>query len=913
MMIQVFSDGRVSLVQYTNKSYGAVFYGLQTNSNVKFRVNWEGKLFPTVDQQCGTGCFVSNDTCLCGTNASSTVVFTNPKVIPEVSDILNQLHIGAPNPAMFDNGTYSVFFQDLSRGLIVYVDSTRSFNEKTIFEIRSARGSRIRYLANLKAAVKVGNQYQFRNPPNFIQHEEPTRKDVEYEIDAVLKHLLHHSNTGPFIAKFMINRFVTSNPSPAYIEVVAEAFMSGSYMGIGAGITGDLSATIAAVLLHRESLSSAIKSDVSHGRFQEPLMKVLQLMRALEAVPKNNREIALTNLVEFLSQQPYAAPSVFNFFKPNFQPVGSLVTTGLYAPESELLTSPRIMAFLDSFMSLIEYGGTDCYSLVTSNIPSAGVCANFKSNPTLASAYTGVDLSISNITSGLSSHQIVEQLSTLLTGGRLNVHRKNIMVQAWEDINSTYSKLYNGNQTLSRLKATKSAIQLLAVAPEFQVSSMAQPRNVSRKSSQQTGTYNDTEYKAIVYIFLLGGMDSWKLLTPHSGCGSFNLYQQYLQIRTASNTLPLNDMLVIDSTNGPQQPCQKFGVHPNAPFLKQLYNASEAAFITNIGTLVEPLNIDQWRKRSKQRPVGLFAHDVQQLVQMNMDASSLKSKGILGRIQDELTRQGVSAAGYSVTGSFSKALEGDAGVSTTQQIINSATGIRVFDQNNVTAITPYMRNLTQSVTDSMFSDTWNDLVQNCVDQSAFMKSTLQDTVLDGAFNYSNIAAQFGYVSRVVASREKLKVNRQMFNVELNGFDTHGSFTTVDTLLKMLDTALSEFVAEMKKKGVWDKMTIVVASDFARTLRSNGAGTDHAWGGNSFIAGGSVKGGKILGQYPSNFAEGGDLNIGNGILLPTTPWEAMWNAVGLWFGVGDNAMNTILPNRRNFLNGSLLFSRDTLFN
>jgi len=912
MKVQVFTDGRVSLVQFANATYQPPIYGLQPNSEVKFRVNWQGKVYPTVDQQCGVVCAVFNKSCLCDTNAISTVVYTNSKNIPDLSDILSQLQIGAPNPEMFDSGTYTVFYKDLNRGLIIHVDSTGGFNEKTIFEVRSIQGSRVRYFANLKAIVKIGNKFQFRNPPNFMQHDEPTRRDVEYEIDAVLEHLLHHSNTAPFIARFMINRFVTSNPSPAYVEVVADAFISGSYMGIGSGISGDMSATIAAVLLHRESLSPSIKSDLSHGKFHEPLMKVIHLMRALEAIPKNNREVALTNLVDFIAQQPYAAPSVFNFFQPNFKPVGSLVTTGLNAPESQLLTSPRIIAFVNSFLSLVEFGGTECFSVVSSDIPSAGACANFKKNASLATAYTGVNLSIANITSGLTSSQIVDQLSTLLTGGRLNVQRKKVFVEAWENINSTYAEIFNGNKNLSTLKATKSAIQLFAVTPEFQITSMANPRNVSRKSIPPVGSYKASEYKAIVYLFLIGGMDSWRLLTPHSGCGNFDLYQQYLQMRSANNTVSLNDMLVINvPSKGPKQPCTKFGLDPNAPFLQQMYNSSEAALITNIGTLVEPLTNEQYKQRTRRRPLGLFAHDVQQAVQMNMDSTSLSSKGILGRIHDHFTQRGISASSYSLTGSFSRALEGEAGVSTTQQIVNSVSGIRTFDENNFTAIAPYARNLTLRVTDSMISDTWNDLLQNSVDQSASLKSILAEADIDGAFNSSTIASQFGYVARAVASRELLNVNRHMFNIELGGFDTHASFTTFGQLLKSVDTALSEFVAEMKKQGVWDKVTVVVASDFARTLRSNGLGTDHAWGGNSFVAGGSLKGGQILGKYPSNFAEDGEVNIGNGILLPTTPWEALWNAVGLWFGVNQNAMNTVLPNRANF-NSSHLFSRDTLF-
>ena len=68
-----------------------------------------------------------------------------------------------------------------------------------------------------------------------------------------------------------------------------------------------------------------------------------------------------------------------------------------------------------------------------------------------------------------------------------------------------------------------------------------------------------------------------------------------------------------------------------------------------------------------------------------------------------------------------------------------------------------------------------------------------------------------------------------------------------------------------------------------------------------MVGGSVKVGQMLGQYPSNFSSG-PLHLGNGILLPTTPWEALWNGLGQWFGVEEKSLNSVLPNRPNFLNG-----------
>ena len=92
----------------------------------------------------------------------------------------------------------------------------------------------------------------------------------------------------------------------------------------------------------------------------------------------------------------------------------------------------------------------------------------------------------------------------------------------------------------------------------------------------------------------------------------------------------------------------------------------------------------------------------------------------------------------------------------------------------------------------------------------------------------------------------LKSNRDVFVAKIGGFDTHSDATaTLATLLGDINDALASFVAEMQLQGVWDDVTVIASSEFGRTLVSNGLGTDHAWGGNCFVAGGSVRGGACL--------------------------------------------------------------------
>jgi uncharacterized protein (DUF1800 family) len=103
-----------------------------------------------------------------------------------------------------------------------------------------------------------------------------------YETESLLDHLATHPNTPPFIAHRLIQRFVSSNPSPRYVEAVANAFTSGSYDVFGAGKHGDMAATIAAVLLDREARTPVLDADSSHGTVREPLLKIMSVLRSLE-------------------------------------------------------------------------------------------------------------------------------------------------------------------------------------------------------------------------------------------------------------------------------------------------------------------------------------------------------------------------------------------------------------------------------------------------------------------------------------------------------------------------------------------------------------------------------------------------------------------------------------------------------
>ena len=102
---------------------------------------------------------------------------------------------------------------------------------------------------------------------------------------------------------------------------------------------------------------------------------------------------------------------------------------------------------------------------------------------------------------------------------------------------------------------------------------------------------------------------------------------------------------------------------------------------------------------------------------------------------------------------------------------------------------------------------------------------------------------------------------------------------------------------MKSLGMWDKVTVVVGSEFGRTLTSNGKGTDHGWGGHTFLMGGQVRGGVIHGEYPRSLGTDHELNAGRGRVIPTTSWESVWHALGQC--LLRRSLHRVLPSLKNF--------------
>jgi uncharacterized protein (DUF1800 family) len=182
---------------------------------------------------------------------------------------------------------------------------------------------------------------------------EQASADPEASLRAALDRLFSHPNVGPFIGKQLIQRMVTSNPSPAYVARVASAFNDN-----GSGVRGDMKAVIRAVLLDPEA-RSPLAGATDYGKLREPVLRIAHWLRAFGAQSASGRFLIgnTDNPNSSLGQTPMRSPSVFNFYRPGYVPPNTdIAAAGLVAPEMQITHESSVAGYLNTLRSVISSG-----------------------------------------------------------------------------------------------------------------------------------------------------------------------------------------------------------------------------------------------------------------------------------------------------------------------------------------------------------------------------------------------------------------------------------------------------------------------------------------------------------------------------------------------------------------------------
>lgn len=432
-------------------------------------------------------------------------------------------------------------------------------------------------------------------------------------------------------------------------------------------------------------------------------------------------------------------------------------------------------------------------------------------------------------------------------------------------------------------------------------------------AGEQARSTNADDYKALVCILQAGGNDSFNMLAPKGDTE----YAQYSDTRGGTDRnaggIALTQDSIIELSNVSGDHNRRLGVNPGMQALADLYEAGDLAFIANVGTLIKPIaNRDEYRNNSSLRPPGLFSHsDQQEQWQTSIANSRQEALGWGGKVADMLNQLNTDQL-ISMNISLSGKNLFQSGQNVVEYTINNSslggvgfetypTWWREFNLMN-TLRENTVKNLSGDVYNNIFKETMGGLTKQTIEVQERFATALQnagDFTTD--FPNNGFSRNLEQIAKVISINEALNVKRQIFFVSIGGWDNHNEvIVTQQNNLSTVSTGIAAFVNAIKEVGLEDKVTTFTVSDFARTLSSNGRGSDHAWGGNTMVAGGAVNGKKVYGSYPDLHIDGNPLNTdGRGRLIPTTSVDALFAELAIWFGVPKSRLGEIFPNLSEF--------------
>lgn len=414
-------------------------------------------------------------------------------------------------------------------------------------------------------------------------------------------------------------------------------------------------------------------------------------------------------------------------------------------------------------------------------------------------------------------------------------------------------------------------------------------------------------YRAIVCLFLAGGSDSHNWVVPTDATG-------YAQYTAARRELAWAQAKLQPLTNSGQAAGRSFGMPEELAPLRAWYESGRAGIVANVGPLQRPITLAEY-KAGTAVPAKLFSHNDQQSTWQSLSPEGARS-GWGGRMGDLLMSANqqplftaVQAAGNAVFLSGSSVVQYQVGA-------NGPLAARALGSSWVhgssTAGNVLKRTLASNG-DSPLHAEYTRVMQRAI---------AADTMLDAAFANANVPAipttpimpggtatlandglakQLRVVAQMIAAGQTLGMRRQVFMVSMGGFDTHANqMRDQPVLMARVAQGIDYFMQAMNTMGMLDNVTLFTASDFGRTLNSNGDGSDHGWGSHHFIVGGGARGATVHGTFPVT-ALGTSTDVGSGRLLPGISVTELAANLGGWMGLSASEQAAVLPTLPNFGN------------
>lgn len=458
---------------------------------------------------------------------------------------------------------------------------------------------------------------------------------------------------------------------------------------------------------------------------------------------------------------------------------------------------------------------------------------------------------------------------------------------------------------------------------------LATPFAMNLAAMGESAAQSATDYKALVCIFLQGGNDPFNtvLATDATSWANYTAVRNQLP---ESLVLPKDKLLNLNPTNNQGR---SLALHPVMASAQELFNTrGRLAIVSNVGTLIEPIDDKaKYEDKSLRLPSKLFSHNDQANTWQALGPEGT-AVGWGGRMADIVASGNAKSlfTAISVTGNavwlsgqdvqqFQVGPNGPVRYGTN---LNQDGVAVTYESPEVAAALERIARSNQS--GSVFGDDLANIAGRSIDAERSLSQALPPETLsqlgDSAAMYytapasgapvaNPLAQQLRMVARLIASRDNLGMKRQVFFVNMFGFDTHDNqLKNQADLLARLDHGLKYFNETLEALAVANAVTTFTASDFGRTFTSNGDGTDHGWGSHHFVMGGAVKGGDVYGAIPNLGAKNIDDNkfdspdqLQNGALLPKISIEQYGATLAKWFEptITDKQLFDVFPNLANF--------------
>jgi uncharacterized protein (DUF1501 family) len=446
---------------------------------------------------------------------------------------------------------------------------------------------------------------------------------------------------------------------------------------------------------------------------------------------------------------------------------------------------------------------------------------------------------------------------------------------------------------------------------------VATPLAINLAAISEAAAFDNTDYKALVCIFLYGGNDYANTVVPYDPVN----YALYHQIRAGAAgedqagialaraalaptaLVPNNGQVLTDNL--------QYALAPQLTGLKSIWDAGRLAVQLNVGPLMQPTTLAQYLSTNRVAnplPPKLFSHNDQQSVwQSNGTEGSTVGWG--GRLGDIALANNsnspnsllscISASGNAVFVAGRDALQ-------YQTSPNGAIRINALNNGNPGFRDAVNALITRNST-HVLENEYAVVTRRSIALEGVVNGALSSVNPATVFPTGNpLAAQLRIVARLIGARTALNMRRQVFFVSLGGFDNHNLLMQDHpNLMTRVNGAMSAFYAATVELGIADRVTTFTASDFGRTLSSNADGSDHGWGSHHFVMGGAVQGGRFYGTAPRVSIQTDD-QVGQGRLLPSTSVDEFAATLARWFGCNTSELPGILPNIARFPNTDLGF-------